>query len=330
MTNIYENELETALLAVSEASLMCEAIGAEMAPQALEKGDRSPVTIADFGSQALICRALYEAFPGVSIIAEEESGELMKPENSVLLNQLVDHVNRIRPYTDADEVLSWIEWGTKEQDPTYFWTLDPIDGTKGFVRGDQYAISVCLVEGGELRVAGLACPRLRIGDRTRGVVLGAVAGAGAFRLPIDLRGERTPIRVSDVDQPASIRFLESVETGHASHELSAVVAAYLGVQSPPVRMDSQAKYASVALGLQEAYLNLQPCFQHIENIWDHAGGALVVTEAGGCVTDIRGKPFDFSQGRTLAGNCGAVATNGRVHSAILDALRAQRSCCRSE
>ena len=67
---------------------------------------------------------------------------------------------------------------------------------------------------------------------------------------------------------------------------------------------------------------------HIENIWDHASGALLVTEAGGRVTDIMGKPFDFTKGKKLAHNCGAVATNGRVHDAVLEALRAQRSCCR--
>ena len=58
-----------------------------------------------------------------------------------------------------------------------------------------------------------------------------------------------------------------------------------------------------------------------EKIWDHAAGWLIVKEAEGEVTDIRGKPLDFSQGRTLSQNYGVVATNGKIHSRVLSAIK---------
>lgn len=328
VNDMYALEIDTALGAVVEAARLCQRVGASISQEALEKKDRSPVTIADFGSQAIICRSLTRAFPGVPIVAEEESTFLTKPENAHLLGTLVARINEVSPTVRADELLEWIDLGSKQPNPDCFWTLDPIDGTKGFLRGDQYAIALALIVRGELQVAALACPRLPEKDGATGAVFGAVKRAGAFRLPMDLSGSRVPIRVSDEDRPQSIRFVESVESAHTSHELSGRIAARLGTGVVPARMDSQAKYASIARGDQDAYMSLQPCFIHLENIWDHAAGSLVVTEAGGRVTDIRGEPFDFRQGKTLAKNCGVVVTNGRIHDAVLEALKAQRSCCR--
>ena len=70
--------------------------GAEISPEVLAKKDKSPVTVADFGSQALIARALAEAFPDDPVIAEEDSAELRQPENAPLLDQVLRHV-RDRP-----------------------------------------------------------------------------------------------------------------------------------------------------------------------------------------------------------------------------------------
>jgi 3'(2'), 5'-bisphosphate nucleotidase len=58
----------------------------------------------------------------------------------------------------------------------------------------------------------------------------------------------------------------------------------------------------------------------VEKIWDHAGGALVVTEAGGRVTDITGADLDFTLGYRLEKNRGIIVSNGRLHNAILAAI----------
>ena len=88
-------------------------------------------------------------------------------------------------------------------------------------------------------------------------------------------------------------------------------------------MDSQAKYAVLAAGEGDVLLRLispsRPDYR--EKIWDQAAGSIVVTEAGGRITDLDGRSLDFSHGRTLAKNRGILATNGRLHDAILDGLR---------
>jgi 3'(2'), 5'-bisphosphate nucleotidase len=86
-------------------------------------------------------------------------------------------------------------------------------------------------------------------------------------------------------------------------------------------MDSQCKYAAVARGDASVYLRLPTRSDYEEKIWDHAAGWIMVNEAGGEVTDVRGEPLDFSLGRTLRRNKGVVATNGRVHAQVVAAVR---------
>ena len=129
------------------------------------------------------------------------------------------------------------------------------------------------------------------------------------------------ITVSRRDRPADIRFCESVEAGHSAQGDAAAVAARIGIIAPPLRMDSQAKYAVVARGEADIYLRLPTRAAYREKIWDHAAGALIVAEAGGTVTDIHGRPLEFHHGRELAANRGVIVTNGRLHNQVLEAIR---------
>ena len=94
-----------------------------------------------------------------------------------------------------------------------------------------------------------------------------------------------------------------------------------GISSPPMRIDSQAKYAVVARGEADLYLRLPTRVDYSEKIWDHAAGALIVTEAGGAVTDIRGLPLEFNHGVALAANRGVIVSNGRLHDRVIEAIR---------
>ena len=97
----------------------------------------------------------------------------------------------------------------------------------------------------------------------------------------------------------------------------------LGAKADPVLMDSQAKYCVLAAGGGDLLFRLLSATQpnYREMIWDQAAGSLVVQEAGGRISDLDGKPLDFTQGRTLARNRGVVASNGRLHEVALRALR---------
>lgn len=315
MSDPYENELATAIEAVREAGRLCVAVQAAINPETLSKKDKSPVTLADYGSQALVCRLLREKFPQDPVIAEEDSANLRDERNAWLLEKVVSHVAAARPGADAKTVCQWIDHGGAQDYCDRYWTLDPIDGTKGFLRREQYAVALALMVGGEPTVAALACPNL-----DGGVVFAAVRGLGAFSQPW-AGGASKPIRVSTISDPAGMRFCESVEAAHSAQDEAAGVASKLGIHTVPLRMDSQCKYGVVASGGAEVYMRLpRKGVQYVERIWDHAAGALVVTEAGGRVSDITGKPLDFRHGRGLEQNRGVLASHGPMHDNIVSAL----------
>lgn len=321
----YEVEFMTAVDAVRSASSVCRSVQSGLGSASLEKEDRSPVTVADFGSQAIVCRALLERFPSDPVIAEEDSQVLQAPEHRELLEKVVTEVARVIPESDRDAVCRWIDHGNASAYSDRFWTLDPIDGTKGFLRGDHYAVALALLVDGEIQVAALACPNLSFdahGDGPRGVVFAAHRGEGAYRVPITGSAVRERIEVSSVNRGAEARFCESVESAHSSHDDAADVAARLGITKAPYRIDSQAKYGVVARGNADIYLRLTTHTGYVEKIWDHAAGTLVIEEAGGRVTDLHGRKLDYTQGVLLARNAGIVATNGHLHEDVLQALDA--------
>lgn len=316
----YESERNIAIQAVQAAAYLCEQVRREIVPEAIEKKDKSPVTVADFGAQALICRALSTAFPQDSVVGEEDAAELRTPEMAARLAQVTQYVQAIVPDATPEQVTGWIDHGNGQVGSRY-WTLDPIDGTKGFLRGDQYAIALALIENGEIKVGVLGCPALSFTGSQTGLMGVAVRGEGAALSPL-AGGAAQSIQVVSADQPNNLRFVESVESGHGDQSRQAAVAQAAGITQASLRMDSQAKYMAVAAGEAALYLRLPspktPDYR--EKIWDHAAGVILVEEAGGRVTDIAGKPLDFSLGAKLVNNQGVVVSNGSIHDPVLAAL----------
>src|SRR3954464_16008341 len=111
MSQCYDREQTAAIRAVRKAARLCRAVGSGIRPEILDKADLSPVTVADFGSQALICRALAEAFPADPVIAEEDSADLRRPENGGLLDEVLRSVRAARPEADDAALLRWIDRG---------------------------------------------------------------------------------------------------------------------------------------------------------------------------------------------------------------------------
>jgi 3'(2'), 5'-bisphosphate nucleotidase len=134
-------EVKIALQAMTMASTLCEKVRGKLAGgESILKSDRTPVTIADYGSQAIICKFIKEAFPRDTIVAEEDSRELRKSIHSKILEQVTQYVDEFVLGSSLQTVCSWIDFSSQVVTDR-FWTLDPIDGTKGFLRGDQYAIA---------------------------------------------------------------------------------------------------------------------------------------------------------------------------------------------
>jgi 3'(2'), 5'-bisphosphate nucleotidase len=336
----YEQERRIAELAIQRAALLTKNVFDQKAKGEFAKDDRSPVTIGDFGAQALVLQALLKNFPKDQICAEEESSSLR--ENKSLSAEIWDLVKDIKLEDKANDellgrppseeaMLDIIDQGKSPGGPEgRLWALDPIDGTKGFLRGGQYAICLALIEDGDVKVGAIACPNLAVDgslhseDASRGILLSAVKGSGAISRPLsaaDLSPGK-PISMRPVPDVSQATFCESVEAGHSNQGGNAAVAKLLGIASPSVRLDSQAKYCSIAMGVGDIYLRLPARIDYEEKIWDHAAGDLIVQEAGGKVTDIYGKPLDFSKGRTLAANKGVVAASKLIQGQVIDAVQA--------
>ncbi len=320
----YELERRVALEAVIKACRLCSAVqAAHLAGGVIDKEDKSPVTVADFGAQAVVSDHLFATFPYVPLVGEEDSALLRHPENARIKEAVLKHVRMISPQIKENETFAAIDRGNAEGGPKgRFWTLDPIDGTKGFLRGDQYAVALALIEDGQVRLGILGCPSLPLVplQGQAGSLFVAVRAQGSAIRGIEQAEERE-IRVADIANPSDALFCESFESSHSSHDAMGEIVKRLGVKRPPLRMDSQAKYGILARGDGTVYLRLPTKKAYEEKIWDHAAGCILVEEAGGRVTDLSGKPLDFSQGKTLAKNKGIIASNGKLHDVVLKAVK---------
>jgi 3'(2'), 5'-bisphosphate nucleotidase len=320
-------DLEVALRAVRAASRACRAVQQRLVrPETLEKRDKSPVTVADFASQAIVCALLQDQLPNDAVVGEESAKALREASQSALRASVVEIVREeLTRDVDADAVLAWIDRGNAEARGARYWTLDPIDGTKGFLRGEQYAVALALIEDGEVSLGVLGCPNLP--DATGvGALFSAQRGGAALGYPLwNASAPAHPVAVGDIRVAAQARFCESVESGHSDQDESARVAELLGIRSEPYRIDSQCKYAAVARNDASIYLRLPTRADYREKIWDHAAGKLLVEAAGDVVTDVDGRPLDFTRGRTLEGNRGVVATGGSIHAEVLAAVQRARS-----
>jgi 3'(2'), 5'-bisphosphate nucleotidase len=322
-----ENSLEvkTAIEATLKASELCQKVRKDLVGgESILKSDRSPVSIADYGSQAIICKLIKEKFPNDIIVAEEDSKELRQSGRSKILDQVTRYVNIFIPNSSPGEVCSWIDFSShviKDR----FWALDPIDGTKGFLRDDQYAIALALIENGLVQLGILACPNLYVDmnqpSGKKGCLFVALREKGSVQMNTDSRIRQT-LSVSKVKNPSEATITESVEPDHADHQLHQRLARKLNITKPSLRMDSQAKYGILARGEVTLYLRVpslsDPSYK--EKIWDHAAGSIIAEQAGGRVTDVLGHPLDFSYGIKMERNFGIIVTNGILHNDVLKAL----------
>jgi len=322
----YPNETKFALQAVRAAAQLCRRIQQEMVTAAMVKSDRSPVTVADFASQAVVARMLQEKFTENPLVAEEDSTSLKAPDQEGTLMAVTGYVSTLYPEAKPEMICEWIDLGSGEPS-SRFWVLDPIDGTKGFLRGDQYVVALALVEDGKVVLGALGCPNLSrdmepdVGGT--GAVAIAVRGQGAWATDME-DDSFTELRVSERSDPLQARVLRSFAAEHTDTDKIDQLIASLGTPYPPVLMDSAAKYAILTAGGGDLLFRLispqKP--DYVESIWDQAAGYILMTEAGGRVSDLTGRDLDFSRGRQLHGNVGVLASNGLLHEAALDALRA--------
>ncbi len=282
----YEHERRIAELAVQRACLLTKKVFHEKAKGTLAKDDKSPVTKGDFGAQALIIQAIAKNFPNDEIVAEEESSELR--QDAALRAEIWDLVKDIKLNDAAsDEViggslaneeamLAVIDQGNHlvEQRVGFgLWTL--LTAPRASSRGGQYAVAWPDDEwdGDAWKVGVVGCLNLPIDDSEalttnigseqsdeegKGVLFSAVQGEGAVSRPLTNAGlaPSKPISHAPSSDVSQAVFYEGVEAAHSNRDDNASVAKRLGITAPSVRLDSQAKYCSIARGAGDIYLRL--------------------------------------------------------------------------
>ncbi len=206
------------------------------------KDDDSPVTEADHRAEAVILRALAEAFPDIPVISEEDAAA----------------------------------FGTPSAIGPRFFLVDPLDGTKAFVRGDEhFTVNIGLIENGVPVAGAVAAP---VQGRTW-----FTTHQGAVRRPFG--GQAEPVHVRPWRQDEALALISHTMKSEALAELK---AQYGFAHS--LAMDSSIKLCIIADGQADLYARHGPTME-----WDIAAGHAVLAAAGGSVVQPDGSPFLYGK-----------------------------------
>ncbi|KAH9748398.1 putative PAP-specific phosphatase [Citrus sinensis] len=317
----YHRELEAAVDVVERACRLCIDVKKSLFSgegRVLDKNDQTPVTVADFGVQALVSLELSKLFPSIPLVAEEDSAILRS-------NNLVDSVASAvadnatsgfgdEPLTHSD-VLEAIDRGGKDAvvfctKPATYWVLDPIDGTRGFLRGSEalYVVGLALVVEGEIVLGVMGCPNW-LEDK-----------------PCT---STTSMQEYESNQAGSgIIMVSHVGCGTWTKKLSSIQDTKTLDYWTRCSVDSLCKYLMVATGRASVFI-LRARAQTIIKAWDHAVGIICVHEAGGKVTDWRGSPIDLdadqAERRAIFPSGGILVTNDNLHHQIVEMISSRSS-----
>jgi 3'(2'), 5'-bisphosphate nucleotidase len=272
MSQNFSRELEIARAVAMEAAALVASFKGR--PLGVEhKAGGEPVSLADLESSALIVRRLAEAFPDDAILSEEV------PDNRSRLEK------------------------------SRAWMIDPIDGTRDFLRGDPgYVVMLGLCVEGRPAVGAVVQP-------TSGNVWTGALGSGAWKETPD--GKCEPIRVSRIRDTKDTRLVSS--KSHRTEYYERFRRA-LGITDELALGSVGLKVALVAEGSRDLYV--YPGSQ--TKIWDSCGPEAILTAAGGTMTDSDGTPVCYTN-LSLHNQRGLVASNGLIHAQALEAIASLRA-----
>ena len=347
----YSLEHRIAELGVQKAVLVTRKVRASISRGEHAKADKTLVSLADFAAQAILVAAIHNKFPHDTIVGEEDTALLRsKPEVAEQVWELVagTHLEDapeceelLQSPTSLEDMLRYIDLGgTSYGGPEgRVWMIDPIDGTKGYLTGGQYVVCATLLIDGAEKVAAFGCPHVSLepgvgiseseastSTSDSGYLISAVRGQGAQLRPLSTGALAEPVRKisprENADDVGKLRFCENVNTTSPQFPHREAVAQRLGAPWSPVHIYStQLRYIALALGACDVVLRMPKADDKPAHVWDHAGGIMVVEEAAGMVTDLRGKELDLTTGRDLTGNFGLVAAPKGVHARVVEAVQ---------
>ncbi len=214
-----------------------------------QKQDDSPLTLADTRSHAIIAGSLRDRYPDIPVLSEE---------------------GREIPF---EERRKWDR----------FWLVDPLDGTKEFIkRNGEFTVNIALVQG-HMPVVGVIY--IPVSDR----VFVADVGEGCWEIS---SGGRKKLTVSPISPHGPVRLVRS--RSHPTPGLEQFLS--LIPSHLVINRGSALKFCSVAGGEADFYPRFGPTWE-----WDTAAGQAIVTAAGGIMLDLSGKPFVYNKEHLLNG-----------------------------
>jgi len=272
--------------------------------KSFQKDDESPVTLADYASQLFIVKKLREKFPNDQIIAEESYNshidinvqKIIKRCYRSLELDLVEDIERLLNYRGSYSPRQW--------------TIDPIDGTKGFQKNLSYAVGIGFMDNSELIAAAIGVPNYNEKGRA-----------------IFIAGKNQGTRVSYGEEdfiPISVTNKNNIKKAKMCHSLHynepwVMEFAQIAEISNIIQIDSMAKFCMVADGTADLYI--KPMDENRSFSWDFLPGVLIVNEAGGIVSDLKGNNIKFNNEKCIISAPGLVASNGVLHEEILKYLK---------
>ncbi|KAG8385633.1 hypothetical protein BUALT_Bualt03G0065400 [Buddleja alternifolia] len=361
----YYEHLQAAVNVVERACRLCVDVQKSLLSsdgRIIEKIDQTPVTVADFGVQALVSLEMSKLFPSIPLVAEEDSA-FVRENNLVdaVLEVVADKSTIGDEELSEDDVLRAIDRGGKDaylfgQKPATYWILDPIDGTRGFVKGSEalYVVGLALVVEGEIVLGVMGCPNWQNehsdifttgvqGDANTvsrsGMIMISHVGCGTWSTRLcDLLISNTKMPynwtrclVDALHQVHEARICIPESQTWESLPLSAqfnatTYANHVGEKEIlllPTCCGSLCKYLMVASGRASVFI-LRARTKRTIKVWDHAVGVICIHEAGGKVTDWEGSQLDFAadeiERRLIFPSGGVLVANDSLHNQILEII----------
>jgi 3'(2'), 5'-bisphosphate nucleotidase len=246
---------------------------------------------------------LVRGYHGTNLTVHSKAGNEPVTEADRAANTLI--VDRLRAAFPNDAILSEeIPDDGARMGHARVWMVDPIDGTSDFIAGDTgFVVMIGLAIDGRPHVGAVAHP-------LTGRVYGGVVGEGAWRLDPD--GARRSVHTSSLARPPGIRLVASKT--HRTPRVDAVKTA-LGITD-------EINVGSVGLKIgmvSEASRDLYVYTGGRTKIWDTCGPEAILLGAGGCMTDLDGKPLVYDR-PDLYNRRGIVASNGPLHDFVIETL----------
>lgn len=268
--------------------------------KSFQKQDNSPVTLADYASQFFIAFQISECFPEDQIIAEETNEVNLTVNDLDMIKLCYDDLN-----IDIEFDLSQKKVKSERQ-----WTVDPIDGTKGFQKNLSYAIGIGLMINSNPQISIIGVPNFN----EKGTAIFIAEKQNGAK--VSYGGESfSSIEVSEQDTLSRSLMCHSL---HYDEPWVMKFASEINV-SKFIQMDSMAKFCLIANG--EADIYIKPLNKERSFSWDFLPGTLLVSEAGGKVSDLNGNPLKFLDEKLIVSTPGLIASNSIIHQEILRSMK---------